>query len=118
MGWHPVAVVQHTFINSQYIEQHNRHKQYMEQHNSLIRKSLDRVPSLRVTPWHLSYNWRKNTEKPESLIYIYIITDKSEDKLHIFTTYMSMLAIFKIVLLSDVRNSANRALDIAILILF
>ena len=51
-------------------------------------------------------------------IYIYIITDKLEDKLHIFTTYMSMLTIFKTLLLSDFRNSVNRALDIAILILF
>jgi len=29
-----VAVVQYTFINTQYIEQHNRQKQYIVQHNS------------------------------------------------------------------------------------
>jgi len=29
-----VAVVQYTFTNKQYIEQHNRQKQYIEQHNS------------------------------------------------------------------------------------
>ena len=27
-----------------------------EQHSSLIRKSADRAPSLRVIPWHLPYN--------------------------------------------------------------
>jgi len=43
-----VAVVQYTFTNKQYIEQHNRHKQYIEQHNSLIRKSADRAPSLEL----------------------------------------------------------------------
>ena len=26
LGWHPVAVVQYTFIHKQYIKQHNRHK--------------------------------------------------------------------------------------------
>jgi len=36
--------------HKQYIEQHNRHKQYIEQHSSLIRKSTDRVPSLRGIP--------------------------------------------------------------------
>jgi len=35
-----VAVVQYTFIN----------KQYIEQHNSLIRKSADRAPSCEVYP--------------------------------------------------------------------
>jgi len=29
-----VAVVQYTFTNRQYIEQHSRQKQYIEQHNS------------------------------------------------------------------------------------
>ena len=33
LGWHPVAVVQHTFTHKQYIAQHNWHKQYIEQHN-------------------------------------------------------------------------------------
>jgi len=51
-----VAVVQYTFT----------HKQYTEQHNSLIRKSADRAPSLRVIPWHLPYNWGKSMEKPQS----------------------------------------------------
>jgi hypothetical protein len=40
----------HIYTHIQYIEQHNRHKQYMEQHISLIRKSADRAPSLRVIP--------------------------------------------------------------------
>ena len=31
-------------------------KQYIEQHCSLIRKSADRVPSLRVIPWQLPCN--------------------------------------------------------------
>ena len=31
LGWHPVAAVQDTFINKQYIEQH-KYKQYIEQH--------------------------------------------------------------------------------------
>jgi hypothetical protein len=43
-------------IYTQYIEQHNRHKQYIEQHSSLIRKSADRAPSLRIIPWHLPYS--------------------------------------------------------------
>jgi len=42
------------------------YKQYTEQHISLIRKSADRAPSLRVIPWHLPYNWGKSTEKPQS----------------------------------------------------
>jgi len=42
-----VAVVQYTFTNKQYIEQHIRQKQCIEQHSSLIRKSADRAPSLR-----------------------------------------------------------------------
>jgi len=41
-------------------------KQYIEQHNSLIRKSVDRVPSFRDIPWHLPYNWGKSMEKPQS----------------------------------------------------
>jgi len=43
----------------------NRHKQYIEQHSSLIRKSADRVPSLRGIPWHLPYNWIKAWKKPQ-----------------------------------------------------
>jgi hypothetical protein len=66
IGWHSVAVVQYTFTHKQYIEQYNRHEQYIEQHISLIRKSADRAPSLRVIPWHLPYNWGKSTEKPQS----------------------------------------------------
>jgi hypothetical protein len=33
LGWNPVAVVEYTFTQKQYIEQHSRHKQYIEQHN-------------------------------------------------------------------------------------
>jgi len=32
----------------------------------LIAKSAGRAPSLWVIPWHLSYNWGKSTEKPQS----------------------------------------------------
>jgi hypothetical protein len=46
-----VAVVQYTFTNKEYTEQHNRQKQIIEQHNSLISKSTDRAPSLRGIPW-------------------------------------------------------------------
>jgi hypothetical protein len=45
-----VAVVHYTFTHKQYIEQPSRQKQYIEQHISLIRKSAERVPSLRVYP--------------------------------------------------------------------
>ena len=51
-----MAVVQYTFTQKQYIEQHNRHKQYTEQHNLLIGKSADRAPSLLGVPWHLPYS--------------------------------------------------------------
>jgi len=51
-----VAAVQYTFT----------HKQYTEQHNSLIGNSVGRALSLRVIPWHLSYNSGKSTEKPQS----------------------------------------------------
>jgi len=61
-----VAVGQYTFTRKQYTEQHSRHKQYIEQHSSLIRKSVDRAPSLRGIPWNLSYTWGKSTEKPQS----------------------------------------------------
>ena len=57
-----MAVVHYTFTHKQYIEQPSRHNQYTEQHNSLIRKSADRAPSLRGTPWHLPYNWGKSTK--------------------------------------------------------
>jgi len=39
-----MPVVQYTFTNKQYTEQHSQHKQYIEQHNSLITKSADRAP--------------------------------------------------------------------------
>jgi len=43
--------------NKQYTEQHIIDtKQYIEQHSSLVRRSADRVPSLRDIPWHLPYN--------------------------------------------------------------
>jgi len=32
----------------------------------LMWKSAGRVPSLRVIPWHLPYNWGKSKEKPQS----------------------------------------------------
>ena len=48
------STVQYTFT----------HKQYTEQHDSLIWKSADRVPSLRVMPWHLPCNWGKKHGKP------------------------------------------------------
>jgi len=51
-----VAVLEYTFT----------HKQYIEQHNSPIWKSAGRAPSVRGIPWHLPYNWGKNTEKSQS----------------------------------------------------
>jgi hypothetical protein len=56
----------YTHTHTQYIEQHNRHKQNIEQNNSLIRKSAGRDPSLRGIPWYMPYKWGKNTEKPQS----------------------------------------------------
>jgi hypothetical protein len=58
---HKQYIEQHN-PHKQYIEQHNPHKQYIEQLNSLIRKSADRAPSLRVIPWHLPYK-RERTRK-------------------------------------------------------
>jgi len=38
-----------------------------EQHKyKLTWKGAGRAPSLRVTPWHLPYNWGKSKEKPQS----------------------------------------------------
>jgi len=59
-----------TFTHRQYMEQHGRHKQCIEQHISLIRKSADRAPFLRVIPWHLSYKWGKSTDKPQTFKYL------------------------------------------------
>jgi len=43
--------------NKQYIEQHIIDtKQYIEQHNSIIRRSVDRAPSVRGIPWYLPYS--------------------------------------------------------------
>ena len=39
-----MAVVQYTFTNKQYIEQHNRHKQYKEQQNSLMEEECGPCP--------------------------------------------------------------------------
>jgi hypothetical protein len=69
LGWHPVRVVQYTFTHKQYIEQYNRPKQYTEQHNSLIWKSADRTPFLRVIRWHLPYNWGKTLKNLVSLLH-------------------------------------------------
>jgi len=59
IGFTPSGSSKYTFTHKQYVEQHSRHKQYIEQHNSLIRKSADHAPSLRVIPWQLPYNWGK-----------------------------------------------------------
>jgi hypothetical protein len=70
LGSHPVAVVQYTVthkITQKYtkptIHRRTQNKQDIEQHKNLW-KSADRAWSLRVISWHLSYNWRKSTEKP------------------------------------------------------
>jgi hypothetical protein len=55
IGLTPGGIYIDTFTHKQYTEQNSRHKQCIEQHNSLIRKSVDRVPSLRGIPWHLPY---------------------------------------------------------------
>ena len=49
------------FAHKQYTEQHNRHKQYIEQNISLIRKSADRAPSLRVIRGILAFTLQLNT---------------------------------------------------------
>jgi len=66
IGLPPVAVVQYTFTQKQYIEQHKRHKQYIEKHNSLIRKIADRDPSLRVYTLAFALQLRKKHGKPQS----------------------------------------------------
>ena len=38
----------------------------LRKNDRLIWKSAGRAPSLRVIPWHLSYNRGKSTEKPQS----------------------------------------------------
>jgi hypothetical protein len=49
-------------IYTQTLHRTTQSTQFIEQHNSLIGKSADRAPSLRVIPWHLPYNWGKSTE--------------------------------------------------------
>jgi hypothetical protein len=61
-----VAAVQYSFTHKQYIEQHNREKHYIEQHNSLIRKSADGAPALRVITLEFALQLRKSTGKPQS----------------------------------------------------
>jgi hypothetical protein len=57
-----VAVVQYTYTHKEYRERHKTNNT----NNTKIRKSAGRAPSLRVLPWHLSYNGGKSTEKPQS----------------------------------------------------
>jgi hypothetical protein len=85
----PVAVVQYTFTQKQYTEQHNetecternnkntqftqlnrsiRNIQQKRTKHSFLPSNLGsagRASSLRVIPWHLPYNWGKSTEKPQ-----------------------------------------------------
>jgi hypothetical protein len=74
IGWPPggscsvhiyTQTIQETSQNKQYIEQHKKH---IEQHKKCIeqqkiRKSAGRASLLRVSPWHLPYNWGKSTGK-------------------------------------------------------
>jgi hypothetical protein len=41
-------------------------KQKIHRTTQKVWKSARRVPSLRVIPWHLPYNWGKSTNKPQS----------------------------------------------------
>jgi hypothetical protein len=54
----PVAAVQYTFTHKQYTE----HRERNIHNNNINLGSAGRVPSLRVIPWHLPYNWGKSTE--------------------------------------------------------
>jgi len=44
-------------------------------------KSAGRAPFLRVLPWHLPYNWEKNTKKPQSgLRTLVLVIKKNNNK--------------------------------------
>ena len=47
-----MAIVEYTFTNKQYIEQHNRQQQYIEKHNSLIGRvrTVPRLCEVQVYP--------------------------------------------------------------------
>jgi len=64
IGLSPGDRIQYTFTHKQYIERHKTNHAYVEQHNNW--KSAGRAPSWLVIPWHLPYNRRKSTEKPQS----------------------------------------------------
>jgi hypothetical protein len=76
-----VAAVQYTFTHKQYTEYRGRNtynnykgKNNYKENITITRKKLGsklgsagRAPSLRVIPWHLPYNLRKSTVKPQLL---------------------------------------------------
>jgi len=53
-------------IYTQTIHRTTQSTQTMHRTTQLIGKSAGRAPSLGVIPWHLPYNWGKNTENPKS----------------------------------------------------
>jgi len=70
LGSHTVAVVQYTFTHT---HTHTQTHTHTHTHADTIHRTTQNfwnsachVPSLRVLPWHFPYNWRKNTEKPQS----------------------------------------------------
>jgi len=54
-------------IYTQTISRTTQSTQTIHRTTQLIGKSAGRAPSLRVIPWHLSYNRGKNMEKPQSV---------------------------------------------------
>jgi len=59
-----VAVVQYTHLHTNSTQ--NDTKQTIHRTTQKLGRGAGRAPSLRVLPWHLAYNWRKSTEKPQS----------------------------------------------------
>ena len=98
-----MAVVQYTFTNKEYIEQHNRQKkyieqhnrqkQYTEQHNSLIRKSADRAPSLRGVPWHFPYVFNSNQHTSALAYSVFVSVIRTQSKQ--FSVFKSHLCAIK-----------------------
>jgi len=61
----PPSVTSTVHIYTQTIHRTTQNKQYIEEHKHFGR--VRAVPrSMRVLPWHLPYNWGKNTGNPQS----------------------------------------------------
>jgi hypothetical protein len=62
-------------------------------------KSAVRAPSFRVLPWHLPYNWGKNTQKSQSGYYYYSLLLLCTVFIHKITTVsrtLSTAAVFTV----------------------